>query len=388
MRIFRFPPPGLGAALLFPLAMAMAGGTGPARAHPRFAADMGRSCAQCHVDVQGGGLRNSFGVQQYSRTILPAITAGDLGYDDFDTEIHERIRLGADTRVQFYDYDDGGEAENAFFPMQADVYFGVRPADHLLFYYEQNILETVAATAVWAQISDGDGEDYLRVGRFRQTYGLRIDDHTAYIRGGNVGGLMIGRSTAGIDPVLQGLHWKPRNYTAGVEARYALMDMAVTGSVGKRPADDEYSYAADLSMPYSLGPLKGFGGVSWFRGSYYGRIDPYSYYGIYTGVSVGPMVFLAELDAAEDYAAEDARSMAAYGEVTWSVREWIHLRGEYHLFDADTGSQDDRLDMYAAGIELFPVPFVEIEPLFRYVEAEADPDFSRSEFILQVHFWL
>ena len=110
--------------------MLASGGAVPTRAEPNFAARTGYSCAQCHVNRTGGGMRTAFG-SVYAQTILPARPwrmreTGSLLPANPDA----RFGYGGDVRVGYYyvsseDY----ESTSSFEVRPANLYGLVR--DHL-----------------------------------------------------------------------------------------------------------------------------------------------------------------------------------------------------------------------------------------------------------------
>ncbi len=357
------------------------------KAHPKFAVREAATCVQCHVNNQGGGLRNDYGADYYSKEVLPAIPWEDFGKENFTAAINEFIRYGSDVRVQFYNYTEQNESRNAFFPMQADLYLGITPADQFQLYFEQSLFRTVASTDLWAQWNNSGENVYVRFGQFFQDYGLRLDDHTSFIRGGNDGSVVVSENTARIPTQYQGMHWKPENNTVGLEAGYNPIGWKITGSIGKKMGQETYSTAVNASRAFWIGQANTLVGFSYFTGSYYRQLDRYSYYGVYAGINWGPLTFMGEADIMHEYPAENTTGFTSYADITWRVHKGIYLALEHDYFDANRDQENTELVRYTIGAEIFPISFVEIKPQYRLLNATAAPDFSRSEFILQSHFW-
>ncbi|HKJ68530.1 MAG TPA: hypothetical protein VKA68_11280 [bacterium] len=356
-------------------------------AHPKFAVREAVTCVQCHVNNQGGGLRNEYGANYYSRDVLPAIPWDDFGNENFTTAINEFIRYGSDVRMQFYNYSEQNSSQNAFFPMQADVYLGVTPSDQFTVYFEQSLFRSIASTDLWAQWSNSGGNVYVRFGQFFQDYGLRLDDHTSFIRGGNDGGVVVNENTAQIPVQFQGLHWKPENNNVGFEAGYNPIGWKITGSIGKKLGQETYSTSINASRAFWIGPANMLFGLSYFNGGYYRQLDRYSYYGAYAGLNWGPLTLMGEADLMRDYPAANATGFTAYADLTWQIQDGVFLALEQDYFDANRDLENNELVRYTIGAELFPISYVEVKPQYRLLNATASPDFSRSEFILQFHFW-
>lgn len=356
-------------------------------AYPRFAIREAVTCQKCHVDNQGAGLRNEYGAGYYSQEVLPTIPWDDFGKKDFTAALNDYIRAGTDIRAQFYRYAQGSTSQDAFFPMEGNLYLGITPSEHLTFYLEQSMLSTGAATDLWGQVNFGEGATYLRFGKFVQSYGLRIADHTAFTRGGNVGGITVNPNVALIPSLFQGLHWKPQNGATGLEVGYNPVGWNLAGSVVKSPGQSIYSVAVNASRAFWLGSMNALVGGSFFHGSYYPQLDAYSYYGLYAGLNRGAVTFSGEADLTQDYPFRGQQGLATLADVAVQVRQGISLTLQHSLFDADLSQAHDELVRYSLGADLFPVSYIEILPQYRILKATASPSFSRSELILQTHFW-
>ncbi|CAN5754469.1 hypothetical protein BH11MYX3_BH11MYX3_38680 [soil metagenome] len=162
---------------------------GTAAAYPEFQFSTGtQRCAECHFSPVGGGLINDYGRDEAATTISDA---GDGRFLHGLVELPSWIALGGDVRLAALGKQIRDGSEAAVFPMQADLYarvardnwsaqvtFGVLEAlrqphdlterlgsrEHYLLYQ--------AASRAW----------YVRLGRFFPVFGLRLPDHTAYVR--------------------------------------------------------------------------------------------------------------------------------------------------------------------------------------------------------------
>jgi len=354
---------------------------------PRFAAQEGVSCGQCHVNDQGGALRNSYGAEFYSQKVLPMSEWEEFGSDEYTTQFNKFIRFGGDVRVQYYRYVDERTTQSAFFPMQADAYLHIAPSEQLEFFLEQSLFRSIAATDVWAQFSySGDG-GYLRFGQFLPAYGLRLDDHTAFIRGGNVGGITVADSIAGIPVGRQGLHWKPSSQTVGLEAMVKPFGLQLTGSIGKPRNGTEYTAVLNLAHAFWIGDLNFLAGGSYFTGDLAGLGRRYSYYGVYTGINFGRFTYLGEMDFTSDYSQQGATGYAFYSEFSARILQGLDLVASYSMYDPDVELTGVDLKRFILGMDIIPVSYVELKPQYRIITTAADPDYSRSELIIQSHFW-
>lgn len=179
-----------------------------ADAYPHYQLSSGTvQCAQCHFAPAGGGLLTMWGREEGADTIA---RGGDGHFAHGLFELPEWLALGGDLRVAALANETGSSdgTELAWFPMQADL--GVRAGnDHFAVAAVVGVRGAVrsgspdspptdppagGATspslrsyliarevyAMW-QAEPGNGA-YVRAGRFAAPYGLRLADHTAYVR--------------------------------------------------------------------------------------------------------------------------------------------------------------------------------------------------------------
>src|SRR5690606_33826613 len=67
------------------------------QAEPYFAVREGRTCASCHVNPSGGGLRNTFGTT-WGQTVLPAGRIEDARERIWTGEVGDHLRIGGNLR--------------------------------------------------------------------------------------------------------------------------------------------------------------------------------------------------------------------------------------------------------------------------------------------------
>jgi hypothetical protein len=179
-------------------------GARAAHAYPQWQFVSGATrCNQCHYGPAGGGLITGYGRDAAGEELSTFEGSGEVLHGA--VELPSWLSLGFDGRLAVLSHDDGSPegARRAVFPMQADLH--VRLALGAQF--------SAAATVGYrAQVRQGNdaqlGEDnfaprararlisrehylmwrpqakgpYVRVGRFHAPFGLRLAEHTAYVR--------------------------------------------------------------------------------------------------------------------------------------------------------------------------------------------------------------
>jgi hypothetical protein len=174
-------------------------------AYPHFQLTSGSAqCGQCHVAPAGGGLLTPWGQGEFGDTIA---RGGDGSFLHGAINMPAWLQIGGDVRLAALANDVGSPdgVELAAFPMQLDLTLRVTsgawsivgtigargsvrsgaPAD-----MGSSASEVSAPSLASYVISrehyvmwrrEGEGL-YLRAGRFAAPYGLRLADHTAYVR--------------------------------------------------------------------------------------------------------------------------------------------------------------------------------------------------------------
>lgn len=161
----------------------------PASAYPEFQFSTGTArCSTCHFSPIGGGLINDYGRDEAATTISGS---GDGRFLHGAVELPSWFALGGDVRVAALGKRVRGGTEAAVFPMQADLYARMATGS-----WSANatigVLEAIREPAPLSE-RIGSREHYVlyeaeskawyaRAGRFYPSFGLRVPDHTAYVR--------------------------------------------------------------------------------------------------------------------------------------------------------------------------------------------------------------
>lgn len=177
-----------------------------ASAYPHYQLSSGSSrCAQCHIDPAGGGLLSGWGIDEAGSTIAPG---GDAHFLHGAVALPDWLQIGGDVRLAALANNVGatGGTELAWFPMQTDLgarvgggawtVVGTIGARGAVRTGSPNQTASDASMVTGPSLAsyvisrehyvmwrpDADEGIYIRAGRFAAPYGLRLADHTAYIR--------------------------------------------------------------------------------------------------------------------------------------------------------------------------------------------------------------
>jgi hypothetical protein len=174
----------------------------PAHAYPQWQLTSGAGrCNQCHFAPAGGGLLTSHGRDAAGDEL--STIAGNGGFLHGAVDLPGWLALGFDGRGALISHDAGGpKPDRALFPMQADLLGRAALSDAwslaLTVGYRGSARDADAGVAadnytpaaasgfisrehyvMWRPDALGP---YLRAGRFFAPYGLRLAEHTTYVR--------------------------------------------------------------------------------------------------------------------------------------------------------------------------------------------------------------
>ena len=163
---------------------------------PRFAIQNGVSCIACHINPTGSSMRNDYGSNVVALEELPFKKWIDKGDEDWDGYITDHLQIGGDFRLQSVQYNDINDntRKSALFPMQAEIYAYLKLNKNAGVFAKLGIPRRGADAnkEYWVLINNLPQNAWFRIGRTLPNYGLKVDDHTSFIRGGNINKTKIG----------------------------------------------------------------------------------------------------------------------------------------------------------------------------------------------------
>ena len=349
---------------------------------PRFAIQNGASCIACHVNPTGSGLRNDYGTNVVALEELPLERWLDKGNEDWDGYISDHLQIGGDFRLQGVQYNETDSTrKSAFFPMQADIYSYLKLNNNAGLFTKIGVRgRSSLSTEYWALLSNLPQNAWLRIGRTLPNYGLRVDDHTSFIRGGNFSRTLLDLDKEGLIfgpylnppsilelgvPMFGGLQWTSSIGTGIVKSNEELNNLTT-----------QFNYTGNIND-----------NISYMGGFSYMQENNFSMLGISGGLSFGDFTYTFEADQAENWI-EGNTSLALYDEIVWEIIQGIHLMGKYDYFDPKTDWQTGSISRYTFGAEIYPLNIMEIKLQLRMnqidLENAVTPD---PEYLIQTHFW-
>ncbi len=359
---------------------------------PRFALMTGTKCQSCHVNPTGGGMRTEYGMA-FSSDKLPLEAMRDSDFT-FSGKLNDHISIGGDHRGQFI-YDKGS-ASTSFQAMTTSIYGSVQVNKKYYFYFKQDLVNPgysqgagqFPGPEVFALAKLFPGM-YVKGGVFMPNFGWRLDDHTSYTRGGDIG--YVNGSFYN-----EGLIFVPNYKDVGIEVGGNIGGLVLTGGLFNGDGN-QYQIHLSNQKAYAL------------KAEYYGSladlnfnlgVSAYGYsamtmQGVTGGIGIGDVTLLGEVDVTNNYitgaSAVDSlnpggNTMAAHIEGDYRMIQGIWLIGMYDIFDPIQGIASTDVKRITAGLEFFPFSFVEIRPQYRHL-TKADPSVSDDQLLVQMHLW-
>ena len=357
---------------------------------PRFALENGASCQLCHINPTGGGLRNDYGNTLFALDELPMRTSESLSEDPWDGVINRYLQFGGDGRFQTHmtkSSASGNQYYVPLFPMQADIYAHFTPSENVSFFTRTNLSGTMP-NEFWLLMNFDALDSWLKIGRSIPDYGIRLDDHSAYIRGGNI------RNTYGMQGM--GLFFTPDKLPSLIEFGFKPWNgVRITSSIANRfisGGEQFYGFSdrfTDKTYTHKISFIK-----SYFEIIHTNLVLSYltesvvRSVGVSGGISTGRATWTFEVDKTDYWTGDSLQSLTLYHEFSYNIRQGLTAVGRYEYFDPDHHLRNGSVQRITAGIELFPrygLQYI-IQARFVYLEniefTKPDP-----EFLIQVHYW-
>lgn len=341
---------------------------------------MTMDCSACHVNPTGGGMRNEHGLQ-FSMEKLPTWRTSEENEETLmNAKINNLFSIGADLRFAYLlaESESASPYKNSFFPMQADIYFAFMPHHNFTLYY-QNGIQGIRET--FGLIHDLPYNAHIRFGKFLPPYGLKLDDHTSFIREK----LGFGNNTA-------------EDSDAGVEIGFAkglwFGNAAIFNGSGSNLFTGTGSNADDNRS-------KGFsatGGLKtprfWLAGSYFHNTtgedtseEKKEYIGAYSALHFWEISLLGEWDhISTETSSSKTKGQVAYVEANTSIYKGVVAKVKYDLYDPDTDASGNLLQRITFGFDLYPYPFTEILIQYRKNKEESN-EIRNDQFLTMIHLY-
>ncbi len=368
---------------------------------PKFATRQGAKCQSCHINPTGKGMRSTFG-STYGREELPMTSykeATDI--EEFSPALNDFFTIGMDYRTLFYYREQS--STSSFFQMQGDLYLDLRLNKKFRIYFDKGLYSGFEVFGL-AKVLPLDG--YIKIGNFVPSFGLKMDDHTLFTRGGQeyspnptvIDG--IGKSLTGLN-YPKGLGFGQGSEDTGLEFGFNPSIFTITIGVfngrngGRGGAVDRQTKAiairADATIQTDV--VNFTIGGSAYNLPTAGGPGKTQILGAFGVISIDNNLTLqGEYDMITTYNSSAALNKLVTGNILYLEANYILLNGidlkfGYEFYDPNIDRKDGSATRYTIGAELFPLTGVEIRPLYR-INQEKPTDFTNNELHVMFHFFL
>jgi len=353
-------------------------GTSMTFALPEYMVEYNQTCALCHHNPTGGGMRTLYGSQFFSYSDLPMKPKSFEEIQSILPKAGDALQYGFDLRSLYvfghgYDDDENMQTQgNEYVLMQGDVYFAyaLNDATSAVIDVSLNGIEEA-----FANFSAWNGKLRLRSGKFKTSYGWGWVDHTTYVRRFLDYGSLQGPGSRTYDSGFEGGFYNDRwDATLGVvNGLRGTNGNAYYTRLARRFGNNTFSATLGLS-----GRSDDLGG---------GGFSP-MHYGAFYGADIGPFTWLGETNLAEEI--EGTNAFITTQQLRYMIKRGLFLHGWYEFYDPDLDKQSGFAYRYRLGLDIIPRGYIGITPIYEWNHEELDGTGSNEfgQLLLQLHLWL
>lgn len=361
---------------------------------PKFATRQGAKCQSCHINPTGKGMRSSFG-STYGREELTLPTFKDgVDFEDYSPSLNDFFSIGMDYRTLFFMRRTN--LESSFFQMQGDLYVDLRINKKFRIYYDKGLYSGFEVFGLAKVLPLGG---YIKVGKFLPAYGLKLDDHNAFIRGGQFGGgEFVSVFPSGYP---YGLRFGERAEDTGIELGFypsifsfnvGVFNGTPGGGFNGIPGTKTKAVVARGEMFLRNTIANIIVGGSFYNNPNAAIPGRTQYAGVFGQISLlKNLTLLTEADNVSTFNTtlnKQVTGLMTYSELSYVLTQGVDLRLGFEYYDVDRKLQNGSYSTITASVELFPLTGIEVRPIYRFNREEPKEITNNDEFQLLFHFFL
>mgnify|MGYP000235545891 CR=1 FL=1 len=340
------------------------------RAEPYLAYKNNFACSNCHVNPDGGSLRNQAG-QAYGQSVLAA-KSSQLDTSSF-LRVADYLQLGGDMRFNAnFEQNDTDQETQSFEIHSAQIYAAVSlPGEKLSLILDQTVAPGVSINREAYLLYKMGDDQYLKMGKMFLPFGIRLEDDSAFVR--QVTGTNFDNSDNGI--------------AYGKSFGRTELDIFVTNGTSQVSNDDEhFLYGARVEHRFDDFRLG--------AGLIYNDKDAETIiYNAYAATSLGRFTFLAEADWIELNSMSaggtiEQAQLAALFEVNYQWQRGLNLKATTEYFDPDQDTDEDQQTRHSVVMEYTPISHLQFRLGFRQQDdIPQQPENNKEIMFLQTHLY-
>jgi hypothetical protein len=318
-----------------------------AQAEPYLAVRTGLKCVACHVNPDGGGLRNAVG-QSFVQNVIAANPA-PAPLNAWNGSIASWLRIGGDLRTDSTETKVDGQATTRVSGnQQTRLYADIQLLEnHLGAYIDEQVAPGKSLRQeAYARLQTSDGGWYAKAGQFYLPFGWRLQDNTAFVR-----------QLSGISMTVP-----DKGLLVGMEKPEWSAQLAYSDGPGNKGAVRGHQLTGQLIW---LQPWGRLGAAMAHVQSTAGNRQSW---GAFAGTTTGPIAWLAELDLVADdgYPEGQRRQMASLLEANWLVVKGHNVKLTSEWLNPDTRVSNDDKVRYSLLYEYTPIGFLQLRAGYRW----------------------
>jgi hypothetical protein len=377
---------------------------------PLYAARTGNQCQTCHFDPNGGGPRNEFGFAfAKARHSLEPETDSTSAWGSLDLTnrigekmpvyigVNQRFMMLANNAPSTTTPNPSGIDRLGFMNMENGIHLAFQPHPRITLSYTLDVLGFSSSNLertkdAYGMFTGLPMNGYIRAGRFRTPFGLRMDDHTVATR----------NSFLDFSTQESFLPYDSRSPDEGVEVGADHGPFFGRAAFTNGPLDQAdvlggtSVYAETKTIKLGMNDSHYQGAVSFYdafnqesSASQFKRATRWGYYAM---SHTGPLAFIGEIAAGTDEqfgGLPKRNSLAYYAELDYAPKRWVNVRGRYDRLELGRSSDANKHQRYSLEAEVVPVPFAELRFALRQIDHLDETAFGfkdETQGFVQFHF--
>ncbi len=337
-------------------------------AEPYLAYMKNMKCSACHVNPDGGGLRNEFG-NIFGHALLPgrtsSATTANIG------KLNDYFQLGGNFRSNIEYVKDDAENKSATFEINsAQLYLALNIEEMgLTFYLDQKIAPGSALNREAFVMYKFAANSFVKIGKMYTPFGIRLEDDSALIR--QVTGFNFDSSDNGIE--------------LGYEYNNSLVNFFISnGTSAVNNDDNDFLYGVRGEYLFTNARI---GSTLVLNDRNEGQQKIVNIYGGYTW---GTVALLTEWDWIENEQLNSANIEQLVGllEIDYQWMQGLNFKLSAEYYDPNLNIDEDHETRFSFIAEYTPLSHVQLRAGVRI--ADSIPQFehrNNDTFFIQTHFY-
>ncbi len=349
------------------------------KALPQYGAKEATRCGTCHFNPTGGMLRTETGIN-FAMNHHSFQENMEAEKPPLNFNLGENLILGSDMRFNYIFQDSTPVNSSTFFTMQGAIYLAAKLDPHLLLFYNNDFGYSAIGQnrELWGMFRRLPFNSYIKVGRFKVPYGIRMEDHTSFIK--------------------DRLGFGNRSQDNGIEIGFTpatfFWHLSLTNGAGDPvfPFDDNRFKAVTTKSGFTI---KHFGLGTSFYYNHSSSTGDRVRAGLFGSFSWQNLVLLSEVDwGRDDDPISSARfeRLALYSEAVYQLYQNIWLKAKWDLWDPSTklfstgqNVKNDIMQKVTLGTDIFLYNLADVKLQYRFNLEE--PDKSNDELLTQLYIF-